>query len=176
MRKMIAVLISSTLASLSLTAQAPSAPTAPPEAKRLAYFVGTWNFSGKANDSPMGPGGPITFKETCELMTGGFSIVCRSEGTTPMGPSKAVAIMGYDADKKSYSYTAAESNMPVITATGQTQGPVWTWTTISNMGGKPVTTRVTIKEGGPKAYDMAMEMSMDGKSFAPIMGGKATRP
>jgi hypothetical protein len=150
-------------------------PTAGPEHKRLAYFVGTWNFTGQAQQSPMGPGGPVTFKETCEAAAGGFAIVCRSEGKGPMGPTKATAIMGYDAEKKTYTYTAAESNMPVINATGQTQGPTWTWTTVSNMAGQQMTTRVVIKEGGPNSYEMAMEMSMDGKKFAPMMSGKVTR-
>jgi hypothetical protein len=35
--------------------------------------------------------------------------------------------------------------------------------------------RVTVKEGGPKAYDFLLEMSMDGKKFMPIIEGKATR-
>lgn len=150
-------------------------PTAAPEHKRLAYFAGTWNFEGTTKDSPMGPGGPISFKEVCELMEGGFALVCRSDGKSPAGPTKAVAIMSYDVDKKTYTYTAAESKMPVITATGQAPAQTWTWTTTTNMAGQAMTTRVTIKEGGPTTYDMTMEMSMDGKTFAPVMSGKATR-
>lgn len=150
-------------------------PTAGPEHKRLAYFAGTWNFEGTSKDSPMGPGGAMAFQEVCELMPGGFSVVCRSDGKSPMGAVKAVSIMSYDADKKAYTYTAAESNMPAFTATGQAQGQTWLWSATSNMGGKTMTTRVTITEGGPKSYDMTMEMSMDGKNFAPIMSGKATR-
>jgi|SRR5687767_6541297 hypothetical protein len=151
------------------------APTAPPEAKRMSYFVGTWTFTGTAKDTPMGKGGPVTFRETCEAMPGGFSVVCRSEGKGPMGPTKAVSIMGYDAARKTYTYTAAESNMAPFTALGQNQGQTWTWTMDATEGGQKMTMRVTIKEGGPKGYDMNMEMSMDGKTFAPVMSGKATR-
>ena len=79
------------------------APKPAPEHKRLAYFAGTWNFQGEAKASPMGPGGPITFKETCELMEGGFALVCRSEGKGPMGPTKSVSIMSYDVEKKAYT-------------------------------------------------------------------------
>ena len=123
----------------------------------------------------MGKGGPVTFKETCELMEGGFSLVCRSDGKSPMGPTRAVAIMGYDADKKAYTYTAAESNSPVFIATGQVQGSTWTWTLESSMGTQKLTTRVTVKENGPKSYDFTMEMSMDGKTFQQIVAGKATK-
>jgi hypothetical protein len=155
-------------------AQAP-APAAGPEHKRLAYFAGTWNMNGKAMDTPMGPGGPIMLKEVCELMDGGFAVVCRGEGKSPMGPVKSVAIMSYDTEKKAYTYTAAESNMPVFTALGHTKGTTWNWRAESMMGAQKVITRVTITEGGPKAYDMLIEVSMDGKTFAPIVQGKATR-
>lgn len=155
-------------------AQAP--PTAGPEHKRLAYFAGTWNFAGTAKDSPMGPGGPITFKQICELMDGGFAVTCRSDGKSPMGPVKSVSIMGYDAEKKAYTYTAAESNSPVITAVGQTQGTTWDWRSEMSMGGpQKIITRVTMKEGGPKAYDFLMEVSLDGTKFMPLVEGKATR-
>jgi hypothetical protein len=151
----------------------PPQPSA--EHKRLAYFSGSWSFTGAAKESPMGPAGPITFKETCELMAGGFALVCRSEGESPMGPTKAVAIMSYDAEKKAYTYTAAESNVPVFTAAGQTKGATWTWNTDMMMGKQRMFTRVTVTERGPNAYDFAMEFSLDGKSFARVIEGKATK-
>ena len=153
-----------------LAAQMPM-PTAGPEHKRMNYFVGTWTFTGTAKDTPMGKGGPITLKETCELMDGGFAVVCRSDGKGPTGPQKAVSIMSYDAEKKAYSFTAAESNMPVFTASGQVTGPTWTWTTQAS----GMTMRVTVTEKDPKAYDFVMEMSMDGKTFARIAEAKVTK-
>jgi hypothetical protein len=176
MRKTLVVSALSLIGAFAVaSAQAPKPPVAGPEHKRLAYFAGTWNFSGTAKDSPMGPGGPITFKEVCELMDGGFALVCRSDGKSPMGPVKSASIMSYDADKKTYTFTAAESNSPVFTALGQVDGPAWTWRTETNMGGSKMYTRVTVREGGPKAYDFRMELSMDGKTFAPLVEGKATR-
>lgn len=150
-------------------------PQAGPEHKRMAVFSGVWNFSGEAKASPMGPAGPVTFKETCELLEGGFALVCRSEGKGPMGPSKSVSIMSYDLEKKAYTYTAAENNMPVFTALGQVAGPKWTWSTEANMGGKPMKTRVTITEGGATSYSFQMELSLADGPFATVMEGKATR-
>jgi hypothetical protein len=151
------------------------APEPGPEHKRLAYFVGTWDFSGVAKDSPMGKGGPITMKQTCELMEGGFAVVCRAEGKSPMGPTKGAAIAGYDAEKKVYTYTAAESNMPVFTAIGTVKGSTWTWNTDAGMGTQRIYTRVTQTEGGPKSYDFTMELSLDGKSYARLVEGKFTK-
>jgi hypothetical protein len=167
-----AALVAVVSGSLMVSAQGP--PKAGPEHKRLAYFAGTWNFAGKANDSPMGPGGELSFKEVCELMEGGFALVCRSEGKSPMGPTKSHSIMSYDVDKKVYTYTAAESNNPVITATGQTTGGTWSWTSEGKMEGKPFTIKVTVKEGGPTSYDFTMEMSANGKTM-PLIQGKATK-
>jgi hypothetical protein len=151
------------------------APQPSPEYKRLSYFAGTWSFDGAVKDTPLGPGGPITFKQTCELMEGGLALVCRSEGKNPMGPTKAVAIISYDAQQKAYTYTAAESNMPAFTAIGQVNGAVWTWNAEMTMGTQKIFTRVTQTEGGPKALDFAMELSLDGKTFARVIEGKLTK-
>ena len=151
------------------------APKPAPEHKRLAYFAGNWDFRGEAKASPMGPAGPITFRETCELFEGGFALVCRSEGKSPMGPTKSQSIMSYDLEKKAYTYTAAESNTPVFTALGQTAGDTWTWTTESKVGGKVMKAKVTIKEAGPTSYDFRMEMAVDGGTFTSVIEGKSTR-
>ncbi|MGH9313175.1 MAG: DUF1579 family protein [Vicinamibacterales bacterium] len=150
-------------------------PKPGPEHKKVAFFAGTWNFRGEAKASPMGPGGPMTFKETCEMFEGGFALVCRSEGKSPMGPTKSLSIMSYDVEKKTYTYTAAESNSPVFTALGQTADGTWTWGTESKMAGKMMKTKVTIKETGPTSYEFRMELASDGGAFTPFVEGKATR-
>jgi hypothetical protein len=174
MRQTIVVLgFSLVVGSVAGWAQGP--PQAAPEHKRLAYFAGTWTFTGKAEASPMGPAGAISFKEVCELMEGGFALVCRSDGKSPMGPTKAHSIMSYDVEKKAYTYTAAENKMPVFTALGQTTGPTWNWTTESKMDGKLLKTRVTIKEVPPSAYDFLMEIAIDSGAFTKVIEGKASR-
>ena len=62
---------------LAVLAQAPPAPKPGPEHQKLAYFVGTWTNEGEMKPSPMGPGGKITGKDTCEWFEGGFSVICR---------------------------------------------------------------------------------------------------
>jgi hypothetical protein len=150
-------------------------PKAGPEYQRLAYFVGTWNFSGEAKAGPMGPAGPVTFKEVCELMDGGWALVCRSDGKAPTGPTRAVSIMSYDAAKNAYTYTAAESNMPAFTAIGQLAGAAWNWNTEMSMGGQTVKTRVTVTETGPSTYTFTMELAMGSGPFTTMVSGKATK-
>lgn len=157
----------------SLAQEAPPKPG--PEHKKISFFAGTWEFRGEAKASPMGPAGPMSFRETCELFEGGFALICRSEGKGPTGPSKALSIMSYDAEKKAYTYTGVESNVPVFTALGQSQGDTWTWASESKMGGQVMKTRVTIKETGATSYEFRMESSMNGGPFTPVMEGTATR-
>jgi hypothetical protein len=163
------------LASASMGWAQPAMPKPGPEFQRMAYFVGTWNFSGEAKAGPMGPGGAVTMTETCEMMDGGFAIVCRSQGKGPTGPTRATSIMTYDPAKKVYTYTAAESGMPVFTALGTMNAGTWTWTTESNMGGQAMRTKVTVKEGGPTSYDFTMEMAAGSGAFAPMIQGKVTK-
>ena len=80
----------------SLQAQAPQGPTKPgPEVKKLDYNIGTWNVEGEAKPFGPMPGGKFTATEKCEWYSGGFFVVCHSEGAGPMGPAKGVSFMGY---------------------------------------------------------------------------------
>ena len=165
------------LASISMvTAQEPQMPAPGPEHKAISAFAGKWSFEGKTYDGPMGPGGPVTFTETCEMFEGGFALVCRSEGKNPMGPTKTIAIMSYDAEKKAYTYYAVESGFPAFTATGNTDGKVWNWETVSKMGDQTFHTAVTVTLTSPTSQTFEMKMSTDGgKTWIPSVSGKSTK-
>ena len=151
-------------------------PAPGPEHKAVSAFAGKWNFEGKAKAGPMGPGGPITFTETCEMFQGDFALVCRSEGKNPMGPTKTLAIMSYDAEKKAYTYYAVESGFPPFMATGKNVGKVWNWKTVSKMGGQTMNTAVTVTVTSPTSQTFEMKMSTDGgKTWLPAVSGKSTR-
>ncbi len=163
-------------ASTVVLAQQHQMPTPGPEHKAISVFAGKWTFEGKAEASPMGPGGPVTFTETCETFQGGFALVCRSEGKNPMGPVKSVAIMSYDPDKKAYTYYAVEAGMPPFMATGKNDGKTWNWETESKMGGKVTKTAVTVTVPSPTSQTFDMKMSEDGgKTWKQVMSGKSTK-
>ena len=160
---------------LAAAAQEATMPKPGPEHQALGFFAGKWSFEGEAKESPLGPAGKITFTETCEWFEGGFALVCRSEGMTPMGPSSSVAISSYDAGQKAYTYYAVEANMPPFMATGQREGKVWSYSTESEMGDMSVTTRVIITETSSTTYTFEMEVSTDGSTWTPVIEGTSTK-
>jgi hypothetical protein len=163
-------------ASAVALAQESQMPTPGPEHKAISAFAGRWSFEGKAEDGPMGPGGPITFTENCEMFDGGFALVCRAEGKNPMGPTKSLAIMSYDPEKKAYTYYMTESGFPPFMALGKNDGHTWNWDTETKMGGQTMLTKVTVTVTTPTTQSFEMKMSMDGgKTWLPAVSGKSTK-
>jgi hypothetical protein len=170
------LLLALVLVSAVAFAQEPPAPAPGPEHKAISAFAGKWSFEGKTEAGPMGPGGPVTFTETCEMFQGGFALVCRSEGKNPMGPTKSLSILTYDIEKKAYTYYAVEADWPPFSATGKTDGKVWNWLTETKMGNQTMTTAVTVTLTSPTSQTFDMKMSMDGgKTWSPGMSGKSTK-
>lgn len=171
----IAVLLAGFLVHAS--AQAPTPPKPGPEHQRLAYFVGTWTGAGEMKPSPMGPGGKMTGKSTCEWFDGRFAVICRGSGQSPMGNSKDVAILSYSPEEKVYTYYGVDSSGMTMTTVprGTVEGNTWTFTDESLMGGQKVKSRVTLKEISPTEYSFNMEIQgADGK-WMPLMESKNTK-
>jgi hypothetical protein len=163
---------------VGLMAQAPpAAPKPGPEHKRLEYFVGTWTTEGEIKPGPMGPGGKMTSSDSCEWFDGGFTVICRGQGTTPMGPSKSLGMLGYSADEKVYTYYGIDSSGMSMTTVprGTLTGDTWTYTDESQMGGQKVKSRVTIKELSPTAYTFMMEVQGPDGKWVPLMESKSTK-
>jgi hypothetical protein len=147
------------LLGVSLKAQAPAMPKPGPEQKRLAYFIGSWTEKGIS--TMPGMAGEVSSTGKWEWMPGGFFIVAHSENKSAMGPYKAMALMGYDPDGKTYTYHEFDSVGGTVTAKGTNDGDTWNWTSDMMMEGKPMKTRVTIKEISPTKYTFKLESSMD---------------
>lgn len=161
----------------STLAQPPQAPKPGPEHKRLQYFVGKWTGTGEMKPGPMGPGGKVTYNDTCEWFEGGFSVICRSEGKGPMGPMKSIGILSYHPEEKVYTYYGTDnSGMTMATvAKGTVSGNTWTYTDESTFGGQKVKIRATITEVSPKEQTFLMEIQgADGK-WVPMMESKLTK-
>ncbi len=92
-----------------------------------------------------------------------------------MGKAKELAILGYDADRKVYTYHAFNSMGEAESSTGTVDGDTWTWTSDENMGGKMMKGRFTMKVLSPTSYTMKFEMSPDGTNWMTGMEGKATK-
>jgi hypothetical protein len=179
MFNMLAVCGVVSVASVQLVAaQAPQGPKPGPEQARLGYFVGKWTAEGEMKPGPMGPGGKMTSSDDCEWFEGRFSVICHSEGTTPMGPSKSIGILGYSPEEKVYTYYGVDNtNMTMASVPrGTVRGDTWTYNDEGTMGGKKVKTRVTIKELSPTAYTFKMEMQGPDGKWMPMMESKNTKP
>jgi hypothetical protein len=156
-------------------AQAPQPRKPGAEEKRIEFFAGKWSFTGEAKASPMGPAGKLIGTETCAWATGGFFMVCHSDGTTPMGPTKGQTIMGYDPVEKTYTYYAVNNHGMQFFVRGQVAGKMWTWNFENKMEGKVMKGRATITEESPTAYLFKLEMSVDGGPMAVVEEGKTTK-
>ncbi len=159
-----------------LRAQAPAAAPRPgPEQQKLAYFAGRWTEVGDMKPGPMGPGGKVTSTATCEWFPGGFHLVCRSDGTGPMGPSHALGILGYSSERKRYTYYGVDNSGYGDPSYGVLAGDTWTWEGESLMGGQTVKSRYTIKQLSADSYSWKFEMSMAGGAWTVAGEGTDTR-
>jgi hypothetical protein len=158
-------------------AQGQQPPKPGPEHQRLAYFVGKWKSEGEIKPGPMGPGGKVTSNDNCEWFEGHYSVVCRSEGTTPMGPTKSLGILGYNNEEKVYTYYATDNtsmNMASVPK-GRVKGDTWTYTDEGMMGGKKMKSRVIIKELSPTSYSFKMDMQGPDGKWMPVMESMNTK-
>jgi hypothetical protein len=153
----------------------PPAPKPGPEQKNLGYFAGNWKTTGDLKPGPMGPGGKFTGTDRVEWMPGGFFLVSHSNDSGAMGKATALAVYGYDADKKVYTYDEFNSRGEAVHATGTFDGKVWTWTSEMNMGGNSMKGHFILTETSPTAYTYKFEMSQDGNNWAPVMDGTGTK-
>jgi hypothetical protein len=172
----LAVLTLSAVASLA-SQQPPQAPKPTAEHQKLAYFVGTWTMTGEMKPSPFGPGGKVTSTETCEWFDGGFAVVCRSQGTSPMGPTKGFGIMGYNTEEKIYTYYGVD-NSPMNMASvprGTISGQTWTFQDEAMMGGKKVKSRFAMNITSPTSYTAKWEMEQAPGKWGTVMDGTATK-
>lgn len=161
-------------ACVAVAQDASQMPKPGPEQKRLQYFVGTWNSEYVLKPGPMGPGGKMTNTDHSQMMPGGFFVVTHTDGKGAMGELNELAVMGYNAEAKAYTYDAYNNFGEAEHFTGTVQGDTWTWMSESKMGGKPTKMRFTAKEVSPTMYTMKLEVGSDG-GWTTVMEGKATK-
>ncbi|MGH7751517.1 MAG: DUF1579 family protein [Gemmatimonadales bacterium] len=160
----------------TIRAQAPQQPPKPrPELQRLAYFAGKWTSTGEMKPGPMGPGGKMTGTSNCEWFAGGYFLVCRGEGTSPGGPMQNVGVLGYNGERKRYTYYGYDNMGNGDPAYGQIAGDTWNWEGESLMGGQTVKQRYTIKQLTADSYRWKWEMSVAGGEWALVGEGMDTR-
>lgn len=159
----------------SLCAQmGPPAPA--PELKKVEFMAGNWTAEGTMNPGPGMPGGKFTSSSHAEWMQGNYFLVNHSDSEFPaMGKMQELAVLGYDSDRKVYTYTAYNSMGQAETSTGTVDGDMWTWLSDEHFGSTTMKGRFTMKVLSPTSYNMKFELSPDGKDWNTVMEGKATK-
>lgn len=158
-------------------AQGGQPPKPGPEQERLGYFVGKWTAEGEMKPGPMGPGGKMTTSDNCEWFEGHYSVICRSEGTTPTGSTKSIGILGYSPEEKVYTYYGVDNSSMTMASVpkGTLKGDTWTYTDAGTMGGKKYKSRVIIKQLSPTSYSFKMDMQGPDGKWMPMMETKNTK-
>jgi hypothetical protein len=173
------VLFSLGVLASSAAGQAPPAKPKPgPEHAQLKYFVGKWTTEGDMKASPIGPAGKFTTSDNCELFSGGFFVVCHSNGKGPSGPMHELGVLGYDTMKKAFTYSGFSNDMPSVeVAQGKHERETWVYTETMDLGeGKKMQGRYTMTDVTPSSYAFKFEMAPEGSSdWSTIMEGKSTR-
>ena len=163
------------LAAISANAQT-GTPTPAPELKKLDFLTGDWTSTGDMKPGPGMPGGKFSYSTHAEWMEGNFFLVEHSDlDLGAMGKGKELAILGYDSDKKVYTYAAFNSMGEAEISTGTVSGDTWTWTSDEHMGGMTMKGRFTMKVLSPTSYNMKFELSQDGTNWMTGMEGTATK-
>ncbi len=150
-------------------------PKPGPEVEKLAYFIGAWSSTGQLKPSPLGDGGDTKGRESCGWMPGKFFVGCMMMSESPMGRIQTEAIMGWDPDKKVYSWTSFDSMGRHETATGVLENGVWTWSSDMKIGDKTMKARYVIRDTTPEGYAVRFETSADGKEWKPLMESQVTK-
>jgi hypothetical protein len=152
-------------------------PTPAPELKKLDFMAGDWTTEGTFIPGPPGtPPSKFTSTSHGEWMEGNFFLVVTGDSSMEgMGKYHEMAVIGYDSDKKSYTYTNFNSVGQNEASTGTVEGDTWTWLGDVNYGGMTFKGRMTMKVVSPTSYTIKYELSQDGTTWFPSMEGKATK-
>lgn len=173
--KIVTIAIASLLFAAAVYAQM-QPPTPAPELKKLDYFAGNWTIEADMKPSPFGPGGKTTSADHTEWMQGNFFMIIHSKfSSKSMGSGVEYAVIGYDSNKKQYTYESFNSmgEHEVATGTPDADSKVWTWSSAPDSPGPKW--RYTETVLSPASYTLKFEMSPDGNTWSSVMEGKATK-
>ena len=144
-------------------AQTAPPPKPGPEVQPLGYWVGTWKYEATKSSSIF----------TCEWFTGGFTLMCRGEGTNASGKFSNLQLMTYDSGAKAYTiHMASSTEAGLFVAAGSLAGSTWTWDWTGTFDGKPAKYHRTIVQVSPTSATSKIERSVDGGPWT--VTGEAT--
>lgn len=164
------------MAAALAAAEEPPVPQLTPEHEALAAWVGSWAGEGELKPGPFGPGGKVTWTEECSFFEGShFHVVCRSDGSGPMGEMKGLGIIGYSTAKGAYTHYGVDSTGWSGYSEGTRDGDSWTFTGKEVMGDTTYHTRMDMVMDSPESISFSWAMSEDGSEWMVLMEGATTK-
>lgn len=155
------------------SAQAPQ-PSA--EAKRLAMFVGTFEYAGASVDSPVGPAAKMVGKMSGRLLGGGTALELTGGETGVFGGIQWGEVHTWDPSQKVYRLLGYQSDGQLWHGTSTVSGNVWRFTTTWVIKGVAYHSRVELAfSADGRSYDWKSDVSTDGKTWVPYAQQKGRK-
>lgn len=158
-----------------LPAQSPQAPVPEPEARRLEYFAGTWDFRLEMKPSAFGSGGLVTGTDRNAMLPGSFFLVRRYETKSPVGEFRGLEVLGWDAAAKQYLEHGFDNRGQSHLYRGTVEGGTWTFTYDIPFEGRSMKGRIVLKELSPTLQSYRSDVSEDGKTWTTVLEGEMTK-
>jgi hypothetical protein len=156
--------------------ESPAAPQPTAEHKALEMFVGEWEGGGDMKPGPYGPGGKVEWKERCSWFgDAGFNVVCKSKGTSPMGPMQGLGIMGYNPMKQVYTHYGIDTQGWTGISEGTRSGDSWTFHSTETMEGQTMHSRFIMTMESPTKMTFSWAMSLDRETWNEMMAGASVK-
>jgi hypothetical protein len=173
---MTGVCLAALLGAAALAGETMEMPKPTAEHEMLGQWVGQWAGKGEMKPGPFGEGGPMSWTETCSWFEGGkFHVVCKSEGTGPMGPTKGLGIVGYNPDKGVFTHYGVDSSGWSGYAEGTRSEQKWTFQSKETMGGQTFHSRFMLELVSPTRMVFTWQMSQDGENWMTMMEGSTEK-
>jgi len=142
-----------------------------PEMDKVKWMAGTWQCTGKAMASPMGPEHPVEATVTVEMTLDGFWTLShyreKKTAQNPM-PMAGDEYWSYDGAEKMWDRVSVDSMGGFSTATskGWEKGKL-VWMGEGMMGGQKMKNRDTFTEKNPREITYAGEIGTPDGKWAP---------
>lgn len=165
---------------ISAWSQKPLKPS--PAVQKLGYFVGAWTTTGVIAEGPWGTGGKFRWRERTKWMSGNFFLVGYWNFQMPSalgGDGEEIFILGYDPQRKLYTFDAFSSQGLHQLSRGKLRGDTWIWSSEApntpRAPQKKIQQKMTVKILSPKRYRLKFELSMNGGKWIKFMEGTAEK-
>lgn len=158
---------------LAATAQASSRAQAPQpsaDAKRLAMFVGTFEYEGASVDGPLGPAAKISGRMTGRLLQGGAALeLTGGDSSGPFGGVQWGEVHAFDSAGKVYRVMGHQADGQIWYGWSSVSGNVWRFTFTWVVKGVAYQSRTEMAFAADgRTYDWKSEISTDGKTWVPF--------